>query len=66
MWLFLAIYAALSLGLWASHAAFPGAMGPVTDYTVSTSLIGALTFGGMYAAAVSLRDVRRSASPPAQ
>lgn len=65
VWLFLAVHAALSLGLWASHLAFPASMGPVTDYTVSISLTGAAAFGGLYAAALSLRDVRRAPSSPA-
>jgi len=54
-WLFLASYAAASIGLWVAHAAFPDAIGPVTDYTVSISAILALTFGGLYAAVLAIK-----------
>ena len=55
-WMTLVIYAALTLGLWIAHAAFPSVLGPTWDYDylVSTSLIGALAFGGLYAAALAL------------
>lgn len=56
VWMTLAIYAAMTLGLWIAHAAFPGVLGPWWDYDylVGVSLIGALAFGGLYAAALAL------------
>jgi len=58
VWMALALYAGLTIGLWVAHATFPAAIGAVTNYTVEVSLIGAIAFGGLYAAAVSLRPVR--------
>jgi len=57
-WMTLAIYAGLTVGLWIAHAMFPETMGAVTDYTVSVSLMGAITFGGLYAAAMTLRPTK--------
>lgn len=57
-WMTLAIYAGLTVGLWIAHAMFPETMGAVTDYTVSVSLMGAITFGGLYAAAMTLRPAK--------
>lgn len=56
VWMTLVIYAALTLGLWIAHAAFPSVLGPTWDYDylVRTSLVGALAFGGLYAAALAL------------
>ncbi len=61
VWMTLVLYAVLTLGLWIAHAAFPNVLGPWWDYDylVRNSLIGALTFGGMYAAAFALRTDRR-------
>ena len=58
-WLTPVIYTLLSVGLWITHSVAPSAMGPVTNYTVEVSLIGALTFGGLYALASALRPSRR-------
>ena len=57
VWMTLAIYAALTIGLWLAHALFPGVVGPTMDYDylVGVSLIAALAFGGLYAAALALR-----------
>ena len=64
-WMTLVLYAGLTLGLWLTAAIFPDNIGPVTDYTVSISLIGAVTFGGLYAAALALRPGGPKDSPPA-
>lgn len=53
-WISLAIYGALILGLWAANALFPDAIGPVTDYSLTTGAIAAVTFGGLFAAALAL------------
>lgn len=56
VWLVLVIYAALTVGLWLAHALAPSSIGAVTDYTISVSLIGAVTFGGLFAAGTALVD----------
>ncbi len=58
VWLFLAFYAASTLSLWFANVVLPDAMGPVTNYTVSISLILAVGFGGLYAAWSALRPER--------
>lgn len=63
-WTTLALYAVLSIGLWVAGVLFPGSIGAVTDYTVSTSLLAAVAFGGLYAAAMALRPVRPKDSTP--
>ncbi len=63
-WMTLALYAFLSIGLWLAWVLFPGSIGTVTEYTVSTSLIAAVTFGGLYAAAMALRSARPTESTP--
>ncbi len=64
----LVIYAALTVGLWLAHAISPGTFGPGLefDYVVSVSLIAALTFGGLFAAALALRPIRPRESEPAR
>jgi hypothetical protein len=54
-WMFLAFYGMGSIALWAAHLAFPGSIGPVTEYTISISLIIGFSFGALYAAASVLR-----------
>lgn len=68
VWMTLVLYAALTLGLWVAHATFPSALGPSWDYDylVSVSLIGALAFGGMYAAVLALWPERPATSSPAE
>lgn len=65
VWMTLVIYAGLTVGLWAVHAAFPNALGAVTDYTVEVSLLSAIAFGGLYAAALTLRPGRPEPVPTA-
>lgn len=55
IWLVLVFYAAISLALWAVHLAFPGAIGGVSDYTISVSLTIAATFGALYLASILLQ-----------
>ena len=57
VWMTLVLYAGLTVSLWAAHAALPGAIGGVTDYTIEVSLVGAIAFAGLYAAALTLRPV---------
>ncbi len=57
-WATLLLYAGLTVGLWAAHLAFPQSMGAVNNYTVEVSLIGAVAFGGLYAAAMTLHPTR--------
>ncbi|HLE54629.1 MAG TPA: hypothetical protein VI999_05285 [Thermoplasmata archaeon] len=56
-WMTLAIYACLTVGLWLARVVFPNVIGPSMDYdyVVSASVIAAVAFGGMYAAAMALR-----------
>jgi len=63
VWMTLVLYAALTIGLWLAHAAFQNVLGPWMDYDylVSTSLMGAIAFGGLYAAALALRVARPGA-----
>jgi len=58
-WLTPLIYMLLTVGLWVAHLVAPQAIGPITNYTVEVSLIGAVTFGGLYALAFALRPTRR-------
>ena len=62
LWMTLVLYAGLTIGLWAAHATFPSALGAVTNYTIEVSLIAAIAFGGLYAAAQTLRPIRPKAS----
>jgi len=62
-WMSLAGYAAVSLGLWAAHGIWPMAIGPVSDYTVEVAAIAGVTFGGLYAAAMTLRPDRAGDRP---
>lgn len=58
-WLYWTLFAALVVGLLAAHWLLPTVMGPLSDfrlsYIITISIIGALTFGGLYAAASALR-----------
>ena len=65
VWMTLVIYAGLTIGLWAAHATLPSALGAVTNYTIEVSLIAAIAFGGLYAAALTLRPVRPKPAPTA-
>ncbi len=65
LWMTLVLYAAVTLGLWVAHALFLSTLvlGDY-DYVVSTSLIGAVAFGGLYAAAVALRPGKPGRAVP--
>jgi len=52
-WIGLAAYGALSLGQWLGYRV--GAFGPMTEYTIEVSIIGAIVIGGLYAVAWALR-----------
>jgi len=58
-WMFLSLYGATSIALWAFSVAGLGFVGPVTAYIVEISLTIALAFGGLYAAASVLRPAKR-------
>ncbi len=59
-WMTLAIFAALTIGLWVAHVAWPTVVGPSLDYdyVVGVSLLCAVTFGGLFAAGLALRSAR--------
>ncbi len=65
-WLFLILYGASSIALWALSVAGLGLVGPVTAYTVEISLTIALAFGGLYAAASALKPSNRDEVPAAR
>ncbi len=65
-WLFLILYGASSIALWALSVAGLGLVGPVTAYTVEISLTIALAFGGLYAAASALKPSKREEVPAAR
>jgi len=65
-WMFLSLYGATSIALWAFSVAGLGFVGPVTAYTVEISLTIALAFGGLYAAASALRPVKRDEASAAR
>src|SRR3972149_2997385 len=54
-WLFLASYAAASIGLWVAHAAFPDAIGPVTNITVTIWAMLEITSAGFFADALAIK-----------
>ncbi len=65
LWMTLALYAALTLGLWIAHAVAPATLGLGDyDYVVSVSLLGAVAFGGLYAAAMALRPGKPGKAVP--
>jgi hypothetical protein len=63
-WMSFVLYAIMSVGLWLAWVLFPRVIGTVTDYTISISLLAAVTFGGLYAAAMALRPVPPKESTP--
>jgi len=65
-WMFLSLYGATSIALWAFSVTGFGFVGPVTAYTVEISLTIALAFGGLYAAASALRPSKRDEAPAAR
>lgn len=58
VWMTLAAYAFMSVGLWVANLVFP--LGGVDAYTTEISIIGALTFSGLYAAASVLMSTSRT------
>lgn len=69
LWLSLVLYAGLTVGYWTAHIFSPESTGPVTDSVVFVSLIAAVTFGGLYTAAVTIKfqgPRKRGHSPPAK
>lgn len=65
-WMFLSLYGATTVALWAFSVTGLGLVGPVTAYTVEISLTIALAFGGLYAAASALRPSKRDEASPAR
>jgi len=65
-WMFLSLYGATSIALWAFSVAGLGFVGPVTAYTVEISLTIALAFGGLYAAGSALRPSKRDKASAAR
>ena len=62
-WMTVALYVILIAGFAVAHAIFPDRIGSVDAYVLTTSLIGAVTFGGLYAAATALRPARTEDQP---
>jgi len=58
VWMTLAAYAFMSVGLWIANFVFP--LGGIDAYTTEISITGALTFGGLYAAASVLMSTSRT------
>lgn len=56
VWMTLVLFTAMILGIWAGSAFFPQLLGlwGDYDYVVGTTLIAAVMFGGLYAAAAAL------------
>ena len=65
-WMFLILYGATSIALWAFSVAGFGFVGSVTAYTVEISLTIALAFGGLYAAASAVKPSKRDEVPAAR
>ncbi len=52
------LYVVLVAGIAVAHLLYPASIGPVDAYVLTTSAIGAVTFGALYAAAMALRPTR--------